>query len=465
MLYEMLTARAPFDGDNASAIRTAVLGLEPPAFDEAAVPLPLRKIVARCLRKNAAERYQSSEELVAALRAVTRTGDKGRSQKRRIAGIAAVAAVAIAAALFFGLRRQTAPPNESLRKSIAVLPFTDLSPQRDQQYFSDGMSEEILNALAHVKELKVAGRSSSFAFRDRNQDIRSIGSTLGVAHIVEGSVRKQGDKVRISAQLVQVSDGFQLWSESYDGEVRDIFSLQERIARAITDQLQVVLQGEQKSRLVKVATTDSEAYGLFLQATAIFNRRDSARFTDAAAQLQEAVRLDPKFARAHARLASLSSIAPAYDVDLDQDEGTVVRTAQRAINLDPTLAEPHAAIGQLLFTQRRYTEAHAAYKQALAIDDNDTVANFWLATLLCSAGQPEPSAALLDKVLATDPMLPNALALARLGASAARQHRRSRARDPTRRRCRPDVSRSRNGACRSRAQRQPRARRLAYARP
>jgi hypothetical protein len=221
------------------------------------------------------------------------------------------------------------------------------------------MSEEILTALAHVKELKVAGRSSSFAFRERNQDVRSIGSALGVEHIVEGSVRKQGDKVRISAQLVQVSDGFQLWSESYDADVRDIFSLQERIARAITDQLQVVLQGEQKSRLVKVATTNSEAYGLFLQATAIFNRRDSTRFADAVAQLQEAVRLDPQFARAHARLASLTSIAPAYDVDLDQDEGTVIRTAHRAIELDPTLAEPHAAIGQLLFTQRRFSEAHA----------------------------------------------------------------------------------------------------------
>lgn len=307
--------------------------------------------------------------------------------------------------------RTTAPAEETTNaKSIAVLPFADLSPEHDQQYFSDGMAEEILNALAHVKDLKVAGRSSSFSFRGKEQDLRKIGSTLGVAHILEGSVRKQGDKVRITAQLIQVSDGFHVWSQAFDGDLRDVFSLQERIARAITDQLAVVLQGEQKSRLVKTATTSSEAYALFLQATAIFNRRDSARFLDAIAQLEEAVRLDPKFARAHARLASLFSIAPQYDVQLRENAPEMVsREARLAMELDPTLAEPHAAWGQTLFTQRHYTEAHAAYTRALQIDAEDFAANFWLGTLLCSTGYAKTSAAVLDRILAKDPMLPNAL--------------------------------------------------------
>ena len=300
--------------------------------------------------------------------------------------------------------------SESMAKSIAVLPFADLSPGRNQQYFSDGIAEEILNALAHVKDLKVAGRSSSFSFRSKDQDLRAIGVALGVAHILEGSVRTQGDKVRITAQLIQVSDGFHLWSETYDGDSRDVFSLQERIARAITSQLQVVLQGEQKSQLVKTATTNPEAYALFLQATAIFNRRDGARFPDAVAQLQEALRLDPKFARAHARLASLSSIAPGYDVQLAEKASDIVtREARLAIELDAALAEPHAAIGQMFFTQRRFTEARAAYSRALAIDANDAVANFWLGTLLSSTGYAKTSAEVLDKVLANDPMLPNAL--------------------------------------------------------
>lgn len=162
-------------------------------------------------------------------------------------------------------------------------------------------------------------------------------------------------------------------------------------------------------RLVKVATGSSEAYALYLQATAIFNRRDSVRFGDAFAQLQEAIRLDPQFARAYARLASLTSIAPAYDVQLPEGAAGAVRFAHRAIDLDAALAEPHAALGQILFTQRRFTEAYAAYTRALELDRDDTAANLWLATLLSCAGQPKESAAVLDKLLANDPMLPNGL--------------------------------------------------------
>jgi TolB-like protein/sugar lactone lactonase YvrE len=314
------------------------------------------------------------------------------------------------AAVVSTVTSRASPSSEASGKSIAVLPFTDLSPAGNQQYFSDGIAEEILNALAHVKDLKVAGRSSSFSFRGKDQDLRRIGAALGVAHILEGSVRTQGDKVRITAQLIQVSDRFHLWSETYDGDLRDVFSLQERIARAITSQLQVVLQGDQKSQLVKTATSSTEAYALFLQATAIFNRRDGARFPDAIAQLQEALRLDPKFARAHARLASLSSIAPGYDVPLLEDAAEIVkREARIALELDPTLAEPHAAIGQMLFTQRRFSDAHAAYNRALAVDADDPIANFWLGTLLSSTGHVSASGQVLDKVLTTDPMFPNAL--------------------------------------------------------
>lgn len=326
--------------------------------------------------------------------------DFGNHAIRKIAPDATVATVSV----------RTNPTTESARKSIAVLPFADLSARHDQQYFSDGIAEEILNALAHVKDLKVAGRSSSFSFRDKNQDLRKIGTALGVAHILEGSVRTQGDKVRITAQLIQVSDGFHLWSETYDGDLRDVFSLQERIARAITGQLQVVLQGEQKSQLVKTATTSTEAYALYLQATAVFNRRDGARFRDAFAQLNKAVQLDPKFARAHAKLASLASIAPQYDVQLDEEaSGIVTREARIATELDPTLAEPHAAVGQTLFTQRRFAEARAAYARALEVDPDDLIANFWLGTLLSSTGYAKASGSVLDKVLAKDPMFPNAL--------------------------------------------------------
>ncbi|MBS0486842.1 MAG: adenylyl cyclase, partial [Proteobacteria bacterium] len=195
---------------------------------------------------------------------------------------------------------KTNPPAEVIsEKSIAVLPFVNMSGDVKQDYFSDGMSEELLNALAQVKDLKVAGRTSSFYYKGKNEDLRTIGKALGVANILEGSVRQQGDKVRITAQLIRVADDTHLWSHAYDGDLSDVFALQENIARAITDQLKVALVGEQKTRLVPVSTTNPEAHSLYLQATAIFDRRDSPRFPDAIADLQQAIQLDPNYARAH----------------------------------------------------------------------------------------------------------------------------------------------------------------------
>ena len=150
-------------------------------------------------------------------------------------------------------------------------------PGVNQEYFSDGIAEEILNALVKVKDLKVAGRTSSFSFKGKNEDLRTVGKALGVAHVLEGSVRKQGDRVRITAQLIRTKDGFHLWSETYDGDLQDVFVLQERIAQAITGKLQVILQGDQKTRLVQAGTRNTEAYGLYLKASAIFNRREPCR--------------------------------------------------------------------------------------------------------------------------------------------------------------------------------------------
>ncbi|WP_146908520.1 hypothetical protein [Arenimonas daejeonensis] len=169
-------------------------------------------------------------------------------------------------------------PAPAARKSIAVLAFADLSPEQDQEYFSDGMAEEILNALAQVPGLKVTGRTSSFHFKGRDEDLRTIGEVLGVEHILEGSVRKQGNQVRITAQLVQASDGFHVWSQVYDGELSDVFELQERIAHAIADKLKLVLQDGPSQRLVTASTSSPEAYEKYLQATAIINRRQAPRF-------------------------------------------------------------------------------------------------------------------------------------------------------------------------------------------
>jgi TolB-like protein/Tfp pilus assembly protein PilF len=296
------------------------------------------------------------------------------------------------------------------RKSIAVLPFTDLSPGKDQEYFSDGVSEEILNALAQVKDLKVAGRTSSFHFKGRNDDLRTIGEALGVANILEGSVRKQGDKVRITAQLIQASDGFHLWSESYDGDLGDVFKLQERIARSITDKLQVILSGGQGEQLVAAPTQNIEAYTLYLQATQTFNRRDGARWLEAIGQLEDAIRLDPRFARAHSRLAAMQALTGNYHPEREAEAGAATEThARQALALDPGLAEPWAALGALHARHRRFVDALAASERALEIDPNDVTANFWNGTILCQIGYFARCDARLDRVLQLDPMLPNAL--------------------------------------------------------
>jgi TolB-like protein len=291
------------------------------------------------------------------------------------------------------------------RKSIAVLPFTDLSPGHDQEYFSDGMAEELLNALAKIKDLKVAGRTSSFHFKGKNDDLREIGHALGVANILEGSVRKQGDKVRITAQLIQTEDGFHLWSGTYDGDLSDVFNLQERIARAISEQLKVIIGGDPAQRLVPVATTNSQAYGLYLQATDIFNRRDFDHYLDAIGLLEQALKLDPNYARAQARIAILhaSAIAP----------GLIPAEAQRharlAIAADASLAEPHLALGAASRHAGGFLDARDEFERAQQLEPDDAAVGFFYAQDLLIGGYTHKGTERLDRVLAIDPMQPNAI--------------------------------------------------------
>jgi TolB-like protein/Tfp pilus assembly protein PilF len=315
------------------------------------------------------------------------------------------------------------------RKSIAVLPFADLSPGHDQEYFSDGMAEELLNALAKVKDLKVAGRTSSFQYRGKSEDLRAIGRALGVATILEGSVRKQGDKVRITAQLVQSEDGFHLWSETFDGDLSDVFALQERIARAITDRLKVVLEGAQQQRLVSAGTSNAEAYALFLQATKVYNSRVDD-LSPAADALEQALKLDPAFARAQARLAAVHVVWTGQEAYTKQAEDA----ARKAIALDPKIAEPWAVLGRSYGEQRRFLEAREAFARALELEPDDAVANYWYGVALIMQGYTREGRARLDRGLVLDPEQPNAelwrgLELSYAGDQEAAQRSVERARD------------------------------------
>ncbi|HKZ12188.1 MAG TPA: hypothetical protein VJL61_16010 [Rhodanobacteraceae bacterium] len=314
----------------------------------------------------------------------------------------------VAAALTSTATNVETPP-EIPQKSIAVLPFVDLSPAHDHEYFSDGIAEEILNALVKLKDLKVAGRTSSFSFKGRNEDMRNIGRTLAVAHVLEGSVRKHGERMRITAQLIQTCDGYHLWSENFDGDLSDVFDLQERIARAVASEFDVILHGGQ--RLVPVATTDPEAYRLYLQANDIHNRRDMVHMARAIELLRQAVARDPGFARAHARLAAAYAIQPNYSPEAaDTALANVTAAAARASVLDQTLGEPWSAKA-LVFTnaEPRYIESREAMEQSLRVQPEDTAVRYWAGSPSMMLGYVDWGCAHLDHLLEIDPLYPAAM--------------------------------------------------------
>jgi TolB-like protein len=241
--------------------------------------------------------------------------------------------------------QETAPEPAAPGKSIAVLPFANMSDDASNEYFSDGISEEILNALAKVKELKVAGRTSSFAFKGRNEDLRLIGETLGVSHILEGSVRKAGNKVRITAQLIQVEDGFHLWSDTYDRELTDIFAIQDEIAAAILEQLKTALLGGQS-----IATTraDTQAYDLYLLARQRIYTRNRLQLESALELLNQALEIDPGFAPAWAQKGItilLLSDRNYGTIPFVESQSRGRLALEKAIAIDPHLAEGWAGLG------------------------------------------------------------------------------------------------------------------------
>jgi len=271
-------------------------------------------------------------------------------------------------------------------KSIAVLPFVDMSPEGDQAYFADGISEEILNVLVKTRSLKVAGRTSSFQFRDGSTDLKKIGEQLGVAHILEGSIRKANNRVRITAQLVSASDGFHLWSETYDRELTDIFAIQDEIARAITDALAIELKLTVKGQsLVTARTGNMDAYDRYLQARGLIVKR--LGFPRAIKLLDEVTRMDPNFAAGWAAGAQAHSLSYYYgdyyikknrDKHLNQAEAM----ANRALELDPNLSTAHSVLGDVYRDRNQWVLAQKSYLRALAINPDDVEANQQYAQML-----------------------------------------------------------------------------------
>ncbi len=266
------------------------------------------------------------------------------------------------------------PQNE--KPSIAVLPFRDMSPEKDQEYFCEGIAEELLNAFTKVTGLSVAARTSSFRFKGENLDIPSIGKELNVKNVLEGSVRKEGNNLRITAQLINVNDGFHLWSETYDRELKNIFNIQDEIAQAMTKVLQVKLMGDSGASLVKTYTVNIEAYDQYLLGRYRWNQRrgkgkqSEVDLMAAIKHFKEAITLDPNYARAYSGLADAYLVLPAYIPDINRVDvkEKAEDATMKALALGPDLAEAHTSLGYLMeFYDFDYIGAEKEYQRASAL--------------------------------------------------------------------------------------------------
>ncbi len=295
--------------------------------------------------------------------------------------------------------------SDPLSRSLAVLPFANMSPDADNEYFADGISEELLNVLSRLGSLKVASRTSAFAFKGKDKSVREIARELGVAHVVEGSVRKQGQRVRITAQLIDARTDQHLWSDTYDRELTDIFAVQEEIAQAISGALGTALGLESGLGKVQVpqATADLAAYETYLRGRQLLHQRGDSLLT-ARALLEDAVARDPKFAQAWAVLSAVYIVSPGY-VEMDAREGATlaVAAAQRARALDDTLALPYAVLGRAAISERRLLEADGWLEQSLQRDARETSALVWRGALLVTVGDFAQAEPLLDRVASIDP--------------------------------------------------------------
>jgi TolB-like protein/Tfp pilus assembly protein PilF len=277
------------------------------------------------------------------------------------------------------------------RDSIAVLPFANLSGDPAQDYFSDGMSEELLNLLARVPGLQVAARTSSFAYKGKTADVREVGRELGVATVLEGSVRQSGVRVRITAQLIDTETGFHLWSETYDRELKDIFSVQDEISGAIVEQLKLELKPEQQAavRRDKAPTSNVEAYELYLQGRAAWKKRGKDNLLRAVELFQQAVARDPAFARAHAALASAYVVLPGYTPEDDFERFTTLaeRAARQALTLDANIGEAHAVLAQLASNRGQLLDAESGFFFAISLEPLEATPHHWYSMLLARVGR------------------------------------------------------------------------------
>jgi len=379
MLYEMLTGERPFTGPTAQAVLAK-------RFTESVKPL-------RQVRENIPEYVE---------RAVTRamsTDVEGRFPT------SAMFASALASGLTTPSDTPTVPqPVVSAAKSVAVLPFANMSNDPDNEYFTDGMAEEIINALTKIQSLRVASRTSSFAFKGKNEDIGEIGRKLKVSTVLEGSVRKMGNRLRITAQLVNVADGYHLWSERYDRELEDVFAIQDDISQAIVKALRVILsEGERKQIEKARPVVNVEAYDFYLRGRQYFHQLRRKSLEYARQMFNRAIEIDPEYARAYAGVADCCSLLYTYFDAREFNLRQADIATQKALQLDSDLAEAHLSRGIAVSLSKHFDEAEAEFETAMKLDPKLYEAPYFYGRARMSQGRFAEAARLFERAGALRP--------------------------------------------------------------
>ncbi len=435
VLYEMVTGQRPFGEKVSAVLMDDILHLYPPPPGRLRQQLSprLEDIILKCLEKDPGNRYRSARELAVDLKRMERdselrviskeeTARRGpdlvaRSRRALLVTTTVLLLAAGIAGLFLSHKKRERTPR-AIEPTIAVLPFVNMSPGKDQEYFSDGLAEELLNSLAKIEGLHVVARTSSFQFKGKTEDLRIIAQKLNVATILGGSVRREGNRVRISAQLVNAADGFHLWSEMYDRELKDIFVVQEEIARSVAESLRVKLLGKSFSP----RATSVDAYNAYLQGKYFYAPEfDKPRLEKAVSYYEQAINLDPNYAPAWAALSIALSAEADYS-PTHEEIGRAREAAERALVLDPNLADASAAAGIIKYLYDwDWNGADVCYQRALSLEPGNVGVVMSAAELAATMNRFDEALRLSRRAVELDPLSASAYrSLAFVGSWAGR---------------------------------------------
>jgi serine/threonine protein kinase/tetratricopeptide (TPR) repeat protein len=387
MLCEMVSGRRPFDGETSADIMAAILNNPPPALSQSGQrPAELDRVILRCLEKKAAQRFSSARDLAAALKSIGPDGnDEGSGRKKTIATAA-------------GHEATVQQSSRSSGPSMAVLPFVNMSSDAENEFFSDGLAEELIAVLSKVKGLHVTSRTSAFAFKGKNEDVRKIGERLGVRAVLEGSVRKSGNRLRISAQLVNVADGYHVWSETYNRQMEDVFAIQDEIAQNIAKALEVILTEQDKRAMENVQQcANVEAYEFYLRGRQFFHQFRRRGFEFAEQMFTRAIEIDPAYARAHAGIADCHSFLYLNWAATDANLRKADEASRKALDLGPELAEAHVARGFALSLRKQYAEARHHFESAIRLDPSLFEARYFFGRMCTREGKLSEAAKLFEQ--------------------------------------------------------------------